>query len=255
MNHYTVLGLSSSATKDDIKKRYHELCLKHHPDINGGDGTSFKKIKESYEYLIKQKHTPTKSNYKEMFKSMRKSKHSQLLVISVSLEEAITDFEKKIKVSFEDPCPNCAYQKFRTCKICQGKGYTINEHEHIFKFKKPSMQNQLYTFKDVHEKITLIIKVHISNTSRYRIIKNNIEIREDLNIFKAILGGEYTVRTPYGNEILVLPPNKLSNYSCVLSNRGLSNKGKIIINFKINLSKNLTNQQREILNKLYEEIK
>ncbi len=35
MNHYEVLGLSNSATFDEIKKRYHKLALQKHPTKEG----------------------------------------------------------------------------------------------------------------------------------------------------------------------------------------------------------------------------
>ena len=38
---YRVLGLDRTAGNDEIKKRYHELLRKLHPDTSGTPGTSF----------------------------------------------------------------------------------------------------------------------------------------------------------------------------------------------------------------------
>ena len=51
---YEVLGVSKSASADEIKKAYRRLAMKHHPDRNKGDDSSearFKEAKEAYEVL------------------------------------------------------------------------------------------------------------------------------------------------------------------------------------------------------------
>jgi molecular chaperone DnaJ len=51
---YAVLGVSSSASQDEIKKQYRRLAAKHHPDKNPNDTKSaerFKEISEAYTVL------------------------------------------------------------------------------------------------------------------------------------------------------------------------------------------------------------
>ena len=51
---YDVLGVSKTATAQEIKKAYRKLALKYHPDHNPGDKAAeekFKKISEAYEVL------------------------------------------------------------------------------------------------------------------------------------------------------------------------------------------------------------
>ena len=62
-DYYEVLGISKSASADEIKKAYRRLAMKHHPDRNkDGDGseTRFKEAKEAYEVL---KDTEKRSAY------------------------------------------------------------------------------------------------------------------------------------------------------------------------------------------------
>ena len=50
-NYYDILGVSKSASSDEIKKAYRKLAHKHHPDKEGGDEAKFKEINEAYQVL------------------------------------------------------------------------------------------------------------------------------------------------------------------------------------------------------------
>jgi molecular chaperone DnaJ len=53
-DYYEVLGVSRTATEDDLKKAYRRCAMKYHPDRNPGDAkaeAAFKECKEAYEVL------------------------------------------------------------------------------------------------------------------------------------------------------------------------------------------------------------
>lgn len=52
-DYYEVLGISKSATQEDIKKAYRAMARKYHPDINKEPGAEekFKEVNEAYETL------------------------------------------------------------------------------------------------------------------------------------------------------------------------------------------------------------
>src|SRR5689334_17734511 len=53
-DYYEVLGISKSASADDIKKSYRKVAMQYHPDRNPGDKGAeekFKEAAEAYEVL------------------------------------------------------------------------------------------------------------------------------------------------------------------------------------------------------------
>ena len=48
-DYYEVLGVEKNASPDEVKRAYHKLALKHHPDRNQGDPEAEGKFKEASE--------------------------------------------------------------------------------------------------------------------------------------------------------------------------------------------------------------
>lgn len=53
MDHYNTLGVSKTASPDEIKKSYRKLASLHHPD-KGGDTAKFQQIQTAYDILSDQ---------------------------------------------------------------------------------------------------------------------------------------------------------------------------------------------------------
>jgi len=50
MDYYEILGITKNASQDEVKKAFHKLAHKYHPD-KGGDEKKFKEINEAYQVL------------------------------------------------------------------------------------------------------------------------------------------------------------------------------------------------------------
>lgn len=50
-DYYNILGVEKNSSKEEIKKAFHKLAHKYHPDKKGGDENKFKEINEAYQIL------------------------------------------------------------------------------------------------------------------------------------------------------------------------------------------------------------
>ena len=150
-DYYDVLGVTNSASKDEIKKAYRKLALKYHPDKTKGDKTSeekFKEASEAYHVLSDDKRKNNydqfghaafegagrggqgfggfdfnSSSFSDIFEdffgdfgggtSRRSSNRGNDLRYdtSISLEEAYKGLEKNVK-----------YTTYKKCSPCSGSG-------------------------------------------------------------------------------------------------------------------------------------
>ena len=149
-DYYDVLGVTKSASKDEIKKAYRKSALKYHPDKTKGDKNSeekFKEASEAYHVLSDEKRKTNydqfghaafegaggsgqgfggfdTSSFSDIFEdffgdfgggnSSRRSSNrgSDLRYdVSISLEEAYKGLERNIK-----------YTTYKKCVSCTGSG-------------------------------------------------------------------------------------------------------------------------------------
>lgn len=66
-DYYDVLGVGKGASKDEVKKAFHKLAHKYHPDKAGGDADRFKEASEAYAVLSDEKKRAEYDSYGRVF--------------------------------------------------------------------------------------------------------------------------------------------------------------------------------------------
>ena len=141
-DYYEVLGVSKTATDDEIKKAYRKIAIKYHPDRNPGNTEAeekFKEAAEAYDVL----HDPQKRQQYDQFgfdapgggfggggqRQKPQYRGADLRIkVTLSLQEIATGTTKKFKVKKNVTCTHCNGSGAQngsaseTCPTCHGSG-------------------------------------------------------------------------------------------------------------------------------------
>jgi DnaJ-class molecular chaperone len=129
-----ILGVGPSASKEEIKKAYRKLAVKHHPD-KGGDPAAFHEINNAYDNLTNDRvpqHHPQEDSFDVFsqffnmggFGSSRgatrgTSRREMRQTVSITMEQACRGVRKEFKIQDEGTsCKECV----QTCTRCKGQG-------------------------------------------------------------------------------------------------------------------------------------
>ncbi|KAI9078699.1 hypothetical protein K1719_039342 [Acacia pycnantha] len=167
--YYEILGVSKSASQDELKKAYKKAAIKNHPD-KGGDPEKFKELAQAYEVLSDPEKREVYDQYGEdalkdgmggggggpfhnpfdIFESFfgassfgggsssrgRRKKHGEDVVqtLKVSLEELYNGTTKKLSLSRNVICSKCKGKGSKSgnagrCYGCQGTGMKVTTRQ------------------------------------------------------------------------------------------------------------------------------
>ena len=71
---YTTLRIPRTAPLSEVRKSWKSLCLKHHPDKQGGDVTQFQKVQKAYEYICSESKKTPEQRKKEAKKQQQQQR-------------------------------------------------------------------------------------------------------------------------------------------------------------------------------------
>ncbi|XP_014249668.1 dnaJ homolog subfamily A member 2-like [Cimex lectularius] len=157
---YEILGVSPSASNNDIKKAYRRLAKEYHPDKNPEAGDKFKEISFAYEILSDEKKRETYDRFglealqngthegfmnqdslfstfiSGLFAQKRGPRKCEDTVhpLRVTLEDLYNGRVAKLQVKRSKTCGSCDGKgttkagSIKPCSSCQGKGFKVSYH-------------------------------------------------------------------------------------------------------------------------------
>jgi molecular chaperone DnaJ len=166
---YAVLGVSASASHDEIKKQYRKLASKHHPDKNPNDAKAaerFKEISEAYQVLGDEEKRKQYDQMRRlgafgglgglgdifgsMFGGNRRTREPERgqdveVNLEVPFRTAVSGGKVNIELEVNEECPACKGTggapgaKMQACPECGGRG-TISFGQGGFAVQRPCPQ-------------------------------------------------------------------------------------------------------------------
>ena len=253
-NYYDVLGVNKTATQDEIKKAYRELCKKYHPDKHGGDDTKIKEINEAYSVIgdeQKRKEYDAQSsgfNFGGFGNGGFNFRNFQLA----------SDINVSIKISLEEAYSGCKHPI-----NINGKIYAVDVPKGTPNGKMLIIKGLGKSGCDIYgnpKTGDLIVKVNVQNRDNITLNPNGIlEVLYVVDWIDAILGGEGEIDL-FDKKVKIRIPKFTQNGGyTIVGGKGFrkfnsDECGSLKVNFLIRMPRSLTDEQLQELKKIKESL-
>ena len=156
-DYYRILGVKRSASKTDLRRAYHRLARKYHPDINAAPNAEsvFKRINEAYEILSDKLRRAEFDRVSQLWQAEGRAAYADPSILD---EFIASHFDEKGDIRRERAClfscPHCggeatvffdfailSWQNFsKRCDVCSESiliDYEVYKNQIIFFDVKP----------------------------------------------------------------------------------------------------------------------
>src|SRR5215472_2890278 len=147
-DYYEVLGVTRSASEDELKKAFRRLAKQYHPDANKEQGAEarFIEVNEAYEVLSDPQKRAAYDRFETFFAGAAGTQRRTgtqrgadlRYDLTITFEEAVFGCQKEIELPRWESCSTCqgsgaepGTSKMR-CTNCQGTGEIRRQQQSIF---------------------------------------------------------------------------------------------------------------------------
>ena len=287
IDYYKILGVPKNASDSAIKKAYRKLARKYHPDLNPNDKIAekkFKEINEANEVLSNAENRKKYDQYgehwqhSEAYKKANQQKQYQKSYSGGTggyNEEQFSDFFENMfggtsqrgrgrQVKFRGQDYNAELQlDLKDVFTTHKRTLTVNNKNIRITIPAGVENGQIIKIKGHGGKGInggpngdLFIQFSIVNHSKFKRDKNNLHITVDLDLYKALLGGEIMIDTFNGKVKLNIKPETQNGTKVKLKGKGFPMYkkegvfGDLYITFQIKTPTKLSSKEKELFSEL-----
>jgi curved DNA-binding protein len=300
IDYYSILGVSKTASADDIKKAYRKLARKYHPDINPDNEDAkrkFQQVNEANEVLSDPEKRKKYDEYGENWKhaeEYEKARQQQAQnggfagdfggfggfgggSYSFSGDDGeFSDFFESLFGSRTRSAGSSRSRGFR------GQDYTAELHLSLREAAETHKQTLTVNGKNIRITVPAgitdgqVIKLNgqggqgtnggpngdlyitfvIAEDTQFKRVGNDLYSTANISLYNAVLGGEETVDTFGGKVKLKVKAGTQNGTKVRLKGKGFpvykkeGQFGDLIITFSVNIPTDLTEEQKELFQKL-----
>ena len=290
IDYYKILGLSKSATQDEIKKAYRKLARENHPDLhkdNPDANKKFQQINEANEVLSDAEKRKKYDKYGKDWKdgdAYEKARQQQYGGGPFGGGQSYGggqsfggDFgEGGFSDFFSSLFGGAAGPQSRSRPRSRGRDVNATLNLNLTDVMNSDKQTLTIDGKKIRVTIPagtqtgqvlklkgqgqgggdLLITFQITNNTKYELKGNDFYEKVDIDLYTALLGGSHTIDTPHGKLKLTVAPETQNNTKIRLKGKGFAvfksdNKfGDLYVTYQVILPKDLTAKEK----KLFEEL-
>jgi curved DNA-binding protein len=262
-DYYEILGLKKGASKDEIKKAYRKLALKHHPDRNEGDPASekkFKEISEAYAVLSDDKkkqqydmygnqgfHQRYSSedifrgaDFSDIFGGMGGNANDIFSKIfggmgggmgqggfgGAQQQSKGQDIEYPLQISFDDAYRGTETQVNFSLNDGSNRSIKLKIPAGVKNDGKLRVSGKGASSPYGGQPGDLYVKISVAEHPTYKRNEQDIEVNVPLKVSEALLGASVDVDTPEGDKAIKVPPGVKHGTKMRLKGLGFATPGK-----------------------------
>ncbi len=283
IDYYKTLGLTNKASDREIKAAYKKLARKYHPDLNPTDKdakANFQKINEANSVLSDPKKRKKYDKYGkdwehgEEFEKAKRSQSTHQRAHSASqsggdfsdffesmfggnatggrqVQFRGEDFRASLQLSLLD-----AYKTHKQILTVNGKAIRISIPAGIDNGQTIKIKNHGGSGMNGGPNGDLYITFSIANHPDFRRLGNDLYTTKELDLYKAILGGELIIDTLAGKVKLKVKPETQNGQKVKLRGKGFpvykkeGKFGDLFVTYNIKIPTRLTDKQKELFTEL-----
>lgn len=289
VDYYKILGIDKKATPKDIKNAYRKLARKYHPDLNPNDSNAkknFQQINEANEVLSDPEKRKKFDQYGKDWQhaeefdkaNQHQGRSSGSRGARSSGSQSGGDFSDFFESMFGG---GAGGGRSRQMKY-RGEDYNSEIHLNLTDAYKTHQQTINVNGNKIRItipagiengqtiKITghggpginggpngdLYITFSVANHSLFKRLGNNLHATVNLDLYTAVLGGEFTIDTLDGQVKLKVKPETQNGSKVKLKGKGFpvykndGQYGDLLVTWNIQIPTNLTDRQKEIFTEL-----